>query len=182
MPEVTDADMALMEYEIGETDAGSFWETVLHPSRLPSFQNPSANPHSRKNLFLRTLSQFCYVGTQVAVANYFIKFCEQVGRSTSNSSALLSAAQGIYADMRFISGFLMMSPFAKPRIILLAFLALCLVFAIAAMTTSDALSIGLLMAAFAFESACFATIFTLSLRGLRRYTKLPYKLVYKTHL
>jgi len=136
------------------------------PSPYPSRSSkPPANPPPRKNLFLGTLSQFCYVGAQVAVANYFIKFCEQVGRSASNSSALLSAAQGIEAGMRFISGFLMMSPFVKPRLILLAFLALCFVFAIAAMNTSGVLSIGLLMTVFAFESACFATIFTL-LAGL----------------
>jgi FHS family L-fucose permease-like MFS transporter len=151
MPEVTDADMAVMEHEIGEIDPGPF--------------------RKQKNLFLGTMSQFCYVGAQVAVANYFIKFCEQTGFSPSYSSALLSAAQGIYAGMRFISGFAMMSPFVKPRLILLAFLALCFVFSIAAMNTSGTASIGLLMTVFAFESACFATIFTLSLRGLGRHTK-----------
>ena len=176
MPEVTDADMAVMEHEIGEIAPGSFWKQCISPSPppppFPPFPNPSTNPTHRKNLFLGTLSQFCYVGAQVAVANYFIKFAEQVGRSASNSSALLSAAQGIYAGMRFISGFLMMSPLVKPRLILLTFLALCFAFAIAAMNTSGSLPIGLLMIVFAFESACFATIFTLSLRGLGRHTKL----------
>jgi fucose permease len=40
------------------------------------------------------------------------------------------------------------------------------------MNTTGTVSIGLLMTVFAFESACFATIFTLSLRGLGRHTKL----------
>jgi FHS family L-fucose permease-like MFS transporter len=39
------------------------------------------------------------------------------------------------------------------------------------MNTTGSTSIGLLMCVFAFESACFATIFTLSLRGLGRHTK-----------
>jgi FHS family L-fucose permease-like MFS transporter len=105
------------------------------------------------------------------VANYFIKFCITTGLTERRGSQLLSAAQGIYAGMRFLAGFAMMLPWVQPRYILLAFLLLCFVFAIAAMNTTGATSIGLLMMVFAFESACFATIFTLSLRGLGRHTK-----------
>jgi FHS family L-fucose permease-like MFS transporter len=74
--------------------------------------------------------------------------------------------------MRFISGFAMMSPVVKPRWILLVFLGGSFVFTIAAMNTTGDASIGLLMIVLAFESACFATIFTLALRGLGRHTKL----------
>jgi len=74
--------------------------------------------------------------------------------------------------MRFAAGFAMMSPVVKPRFILIFFLGACFVFAIAAMNTVGDVSIALLMIVFAFESACFATIFTLSLRGLGRHTKM----------
>lgn len=144
--------MSLMEEEIGEgTGSGSFWK--------------------QPNLWLGAWSQFCYVGAQVAVANYFIQFCEQTGQSQHRGSQLLSAAQGIYAGMRFVIGFVLMSPKVKPRYILLAFLSCCFVFIIAAMNTTGTTSIGLLMMVLAFESACFATIFTLALRGLGRHTK-----------
>jgi hypothetical protein len=37
------------------------------------------------NLFLAIWSQFCYVGAQVAVANYFVNFCVEVGKTASVS-------------------------------------------------------------------------------------------------
>jgi FHS family L-fucose permease-like MFS transporter len=152
MPEVTDADMATMEHEIAEIDPG-----------------PLKN---QTNLFLGVMSQFCYVGAQVAVAGYFINFATEAGVSKEYASKLLSAAQGVYAGMRFVSGFIMMSPRVRPRWILLSYLLGCFIFAIAAMNTSGSKSIALLILVFACESACFATIFTTALRGLGRHTKI----------
>ena len=71
MPEVTDADMNLQEEDIG----GEF------------------GPFKKQyNLFLGVWSQFCYVGAQVAVANYFIQFCEEAGytRAFSCQSNMVS--------------------------------------------------------------------------------------------
>lgn len=63
MPEVTDADMDLQEHDISDEAVGPF--------------------HKQYNLFLGVWSQFCYVGAQVAVANYFINFAEEAGYSAS---------------------------------------------------------------------------------------------------
>ncbi|KAH6657967.1 glucose galactose transporter [Truncatella angustata] len=150
-PEITDADMNLQENEIGEYDPG--------PLR------------KQYNLFLAVWAQFCYVGGQVAVANYFIQFCEEAGRSSAESSDLLAIGQGLYAANRFIAGFLMMIPAVKPRIVLATYLGLCFVFIIPAITTTGTASIACLILVLCFESACFATIFTLGLRGLGRHTK-----------
>ena len=51
------------------------------------------------NLFLAIWSQFCYVGAQVAVANYFVNFCEEAGKPASVScrSILLLA---LYPPLR----------------------------------------------------------------------------------
>ncbi|KAI9743263.1 MAG: hypothetical protein M1818_003109 [Claussenomyces sp. TS43310] len=152
LPEITSADMAAVEAEIGEEAIKPFWKQT--------------------NLFLGVSSQFAYTGAQIALANYFIAFCIDAGKTKVHGSQLLSASQGIYAAMRFIFGFLMMNPRVKPRLILISLLGGAFVFAIAAMNTSGDTSIALLMMVFAFESACFATIFTLSLRGLGRHTKL----------
>jgi len=66
MPEVTDADMNLQERDIaGVGDVG--------PLR------------KQYNLFLGVWSQWCYVGAQVAVANYFIQFCQEAGYSKAFS-------------------------------------------------------------------------------------------------
>ena len=137
-------------------------------------------------LFLGVWSQFCYVGAQVAVAGYFIStffdhllehandcldFCVEAGRSKAAASDLLAVAQGVYAGNRFLAGFLLMVPAIKPRYLLTVYLGMCFVFSVAAMNTAGTQSIVLLIFVFVFESACFATIFTMSLRGLGRHTK-----------
>lgn len=165
--EVTDADMAIMEHEVADVDPGPF--------------------KKQYNLFLGVSCQFFYVGAQSAIAAYFINFCVEAGISKERGSKLLSAAQGIYAGMRFVSGFAMMSPRVKPRWILLGYLAFCFIFAIAAMNTTGIKSVALFMTIFACErqvdtnlslkveltpfSAVFATCFTTALRGLGRHTK-----------
>ncbi|KAK3305730.1 major facilitator superfamily domain-containing protein [Chaetomium strumarium] len=152
MPEITDADMHAQEGEIGQYDPGPF--------------------RKQTNLFLAVWSQFCYVGAQVAVANYFINFCEEAGRDRATSSDLLAVGQGLYAFNRFVAGGLLTLPLFKPRYMLAAYLGLCFVFVIAAMTTSGSASIAMLTLVLCFESCCFATIFTLGLRGLGRHTKM----------
>jgi MFS transporter, FHS family, L-fucose permease len=103
---------------------------------------------------------------------------------------LLAVAQGLYAFNRFLASFLMMFKPFKPRYMLFVYLLGCIIFSIACMNTSGTTSIALLIIVFCFESVstlptialtlgymadrlqcCFATIFSLSLRGLGRHTK-----------
>lgn len=65
----------------------------------------------------------------------------------------------------------MMVPAIKPRFVLATYLGLCFIFIIPAITTNGNASIACLILVLCFESACFATIFTLGLRGLGRHTK-----------
>ncbi|KAK3898844.1 Glucose/galactose transporter [Staphylotrichum tortipilum] len=152
MPEITDADMGVVEGEIGGEEVGSFWRQT--------------------NLFLAIWSQFCYVGAQVAVANYFINFCQEAGRDSATSSDLLAVGQGLYAFNRFVASGMLTLPFFKPRYMLAVYLGLCFVFVVAAMNTTGSASIAMLILVLCFESCCFATIFTLGLRGLGRHTKM----------
>jgi MFS transporter, FHS family, L-fucose permease len=151
MPEITDADMGAQEGVIGEKDPGPF--------------------KKQYNLFLAVWSQFCYVGAQVAVANYFINFAVEAGRERGEASDLFAIAQGLYAFNRFLAGGLMTIPAVKPRYVLAVYLGLCFVFVVAAMNTTGTVSIAMLILVLCAESACFATIFTLGLRGLGRHTK-----------
>ncbi|TQS38122.1 hypothetical protein Golomagni_01378 [Golovinomyces magnicellulatus] len=105
------------------------------------------------NLFLAILSQFCYV------ANIF------------------AVAQGLYALNRFIAGGLMTLRIFRPRLILAAYLFLSFLFTFLAVITNKASSISMLCLVLCFESACFATIFTLGLRGLGRFTKIGGSLI-----
>lgn len=54
MPEITDADMLAQELKISESDPGPF--------------------RKQWNLFLAVFSQFCYVGSQVAIAVSLVSF------------------------------------------------------------------------------------------------------------
>ncbi|KKA28848.1 hypothetical protein TD95_000262 [Thielaviopsis punctulata] len=170
MPEITDADMLAQELKISESDPGPF--------------------RKQWNLFLAVFSQFCYVGSQVAIAYRIILsiLLEKLDMTTKvhifdvpfkypnpktdqSIANLFAIAQGLYAVNRFIAAFAMMIPSIKPRYVLSAYLSLCIVFSIAAMNTRGNISIAMLTTVLCFESACFATIFTLGLRGLGKHTK-----------
>ncbi|KAF2498117.1 glucose/galactose transporter [Lophium mytilinum] len=152
MPEVTDADMNIQEEDIAGEDVGPF--------------------KKQYNLFFGVWSQFCYVGAQVAVANYFINFCQEAGYTPAMSSNLLAVGQGMYAFMRFVTAGLMTMRAFKPRFIMAFYLGLCFIFGLAATLTHGKASVAMLILVLCFESACFATIFTLALRGLGRHTKI----------
>ncbi|KAF2803934.1 glucose/galactose transporter [Mytilinidion resinicola] len=152
MPEVTDADMNIQEEDIAGEDVGPF--------------------RKQYNLFFGVWSQFCYVGAQVAVANYFINFCQEAGYTPAMSSNLLAVGQGTYAFMRFVTAALMTMRAFKPRFIMALYLGLCFIFGLAAVLTHGKTSVSMLILVLCFESACFATIFTLALRGLGRHTKI----------
>lgn len=104
--------------------------------------------------------------------NYFINFCQEAGRDKATSSDLLAVGQGLYAFNRFVAGGLLMHPAFKPRYMLAVYLGLCFVFIVAAMTETGTASIAMLIHVLFFESCCFATIFTLGLRGLGRHIKM----------
>jgi len=65
----------------------------------------------------------------------------------------------------------------KPRYILALYLGMSFVFVLAAATTHGNASIAMLVLVLCWESACFATIFTLGLRGLGRHTKIGGSLI-----
>ncbi|PTU25659.1 hypothetical protein P175DRAFT_0554891 [Aspergillus ochraceoroseus IBT 24754] len=153
-PEITDADQQALENMI--TEQGQ--ETA--PLR------------KQYNLFLGVWSQFCYVGAQVALAGYFINFAQEAGYTAAKASDLLAVAQGLYAFNRFLAAGLMMMKTFKPRYMLTVYLLLCFIFSVIAMNTRGKASVVFTILVFCFESCCFATIFTLALRGLGRHTKI----------
>jgi FHS family L-fucose permease-like MFS transporter len=71
-PEITDADQQALEGAI--TDSAD----DVQPLR------------KQYTLFLGVMSQFCYVGAQVAVASYFINFVEEAGKSPSDACKFIS--------------------------------------------------------------------------------------------
>ena len=155
IPEITDSDMADGEevntaYDTGYVDKPLYRQYAL---------------------FWGVLAQFCYVGSQVAIANYFINYVLAVrpGSSHATASNLLAMAQGLFAIGRFASSLLLR--FFKPRHVLWVFMTMIIVFISCAIGVGGNGGIATLALVLFFESTCFPTIFTLSLRGLGRHTK-----------
>jgi fucose permease len=70
---------------------------------------------------------------------------------------LLAIAQCLYAFNRFMATGLMMMKAFKPRYMLTVYLALCVVFSIAAMTTKGYSSVAMIILVLCFESVVFNT-------------------------
>jgi FHS family L-fucose permease-like MFS transporter len=121
--------------------------------------------------WLGVFAQFAYVGAQVGVWSFLIRYTQHNFPGTSERSAadFLFWSLVLFFAGRFV-GTLLMSRFQPAKLLMLfaaADVALCV---IAAITGGD---VGLyaLMATSFFMSIQFPTIFTMSLRGLGTYTK-----------
>lgn len=154
IPEVTDADMAAQAE--ATTDSTGY---VDKPFR------------HQYTLFWGVAAQFCYVGSQVAIAGYFINYVTEVKPSLDSAQGanLLAIAQALFAIGRFSAALLM--KIGKPRLILMTYMTCIIIFIAAAIGTTGNTGIAMLSIVLFFESCIFPTIFTLSLRGLGRHTK-----------
>jgi len=153
LPEVTDADMALQAEQCAD---------------LTGYQE---KPLSKQyKLFFGVAAQFTYVGAQVAVASQFIKYTQESAKvSASVASDRYAIGQSLFAIGRFAAAGAFM--FIKPRLILLVFMTMIMVFIAMAMGIWGEGGVACLSLVLFFESCIFPTIFTLSIRGLGRHTK-----------
>jgi len=153
LPEVTDADMALQAEQCSD---------------LTGYQEkPLSKQHK---LMFGVAAQFCYVGAQVAVASQFIKYTEEsAGVDSATASDRYAIGQSLFAIGRFAAAGAFM--FVKPRLVLLVFMTMIMIFIGAAMGAYGEGGVACLSLVLFFESCIFPTIFTLAIRGLGRHTK-----------
>ena len=153
LPEVTDADMALQAEQC--SDLTGYEERPLS---------------KQYKLFFGVAAQFCYVGAQVAVASQFIRYSEEsAGLTEAQASDRYAIGQSLFAIGRFAAAGMFM--FVKPRLVLLVFMSMIMVFMGAAIGVTGEGGVAMLSIVLFFESCIFPTIFTLSIRGLGRHTK-----------
>jgi len=153
LPEVTDADMALQAEQC--SDLTGYEEKPLR---------------KQYKLMFGVAAQFCYVGAQVAVASQFIKYTEESAKvSPATASDRYAIGQSLFAIGRFAAAGAFM--FIKPRLVLLVFMTMIMIFIAAAMGAYGEAGVACLSLVLFFESCIFPTIFTLSIRGLGRHTK-----------
>ncbi|MCU7548853.1 L-fucose:H+ symporter permease [Chitinophagaceae bacterium LB-8] len=123
-----------------------------------------------KNLMLGVLAQFFYVGAQVCVSSFFIRFSHQVAGIEEKSAAFfLSAALLGFMAGRFIGTFLM--KYIAPSRLLAVYSVINFLLLILAVMLDGKFSVYALMGVEFFMSIMFPTIFSLAIRGLGPKTK-----------
>ena len=129
-----------------------------------------------KNLIRGVIAQFFYVGAQVCVSSFFIRFSAQVAGIAEKSAALyLSGALLGFMAGRFIGSFLM--KFIAPSKLLAFYSLINIVLIIAAVTLKGMPAVYALLGVEFFMSIMFPTIFSLSMQKLGSRMKLGSSLV-----
>ncbi|TGE03680.1 L-fucose:H+ symporter permease [Hymenobacter fodinae] len=150
---------------------------VLYFTRLPDITEPTGSTPGggrslwqEKNLLWGVVAQFFYVGAQVCLSSFFIRFAGGVAGIQEQAATLyLSGALLGFMAGRFIGTALMR---VVPPARLLAVYSLVNVLLIGlAVTLKGQLPVYALMGVEFFMSIMFPTIFSLSIRGLGAKTK-----------
>jgi FHS family L-fucose permease-like MFS transporter len=123
-----------------------------------------------KNLMLGVLAQFFYVGAQVCVSSFFIRFAGKVAGIEEKSAAyFLSAALLGFMIGRFFGTFLM--KYIAPSRLLAIYAVTNIVLLLIAIFADGYISVYALIGVEFFMSIMFPTIFSLSIQGLGAKTK-----------
>ena len=123
-----------------------------------------------KNLILGVMAQFFYVGAQVCVSSFFIRYSEHVaGLKEKSAAELLSWALLAFMVGRFLGTFLMR--YIAPARLLAIYSVINFFLLILAVMAEGMVSVYAIFAVEFFMSIMFPTIFSLSIRGLGSKTK-----------
>ena len=158
-----------------------FMAALIALTRLPDVTERAAGGDSasapRESIFAHVhlmkgvLAQFFYVGAQVGVASFVIRFAQHTvpGMTARIAAYYLLGHQIGFMAGRF-AGSAMMKRMAPPRL-LSAFAFGCLVCIIVALTTSGIIPVWAVVVIGFFHSIMFPTIFALSIKNLGPLTK-----------
>lgn len=128
-------------------------------------------PRSMRHLWSAVAAQFCYVGAQVGVASFFIRFAGRTAEIGEQEAAyLLSIGLLLFMSGRFIGTALLRRMHATTLLGVSA--GFSAVLAGVAVMGSGIAAVGMLIALQLFMSIMFPTIFSLGIEGLGSRTKL----------
>lgn len=150
---------------------------ILWKTRLPDIKEEQPNETKgstgimqEKNLMLGVIAQFFYVGAQVCVSSFFIRFAQQVaGIEEKMAAVFLSAALLGFMMGRFFGTLLMR--FFAPSHLLALYSILNFFLLLIAVFSGGYFAVYSLIAVEFFMSIMFPTIFSLSIQGLGARTK-----------
>lgn len=136
-----------------------------------SASSPRESIFAHAHLVKGVLAQFFYVGAQVGVASFVIRFAQHTvpGMTARIAAYYLLGHQIGFMAGRF-TGSAMMKRIAPPRL-LSAFALGCLACIIVALTTSGLIPVWAVVVIGFFHSIMFPTIFALSIKNLGPLTK-----------
>ena len=138
--------------------------------------NPKGSILGETNLIIGVIAQFFYVGAQVCVSSFFIRFVGQVADIGEKSAAyMLSGALLGFMVGRFFGTFLM--KYLSPSHLLAVYSLLNIGLLAIAVFGHGMVPVYALIGVEFFMSIMFPTIFALSIRGLGSKTKLGSSLV-----
>jgi MFS transporter, FHS family, L-fucose permease len=158
-----------------------FWALLIAKLQLPVANTASASVVSHaarvrdlfrnKNYLLAVLAQFFYVGGQVGIWSYLIRYAQQTmpGTSERHAADFLTGALVLFMIGRF-TGTALMRRVAPPRLLAL-FASIALTLATVALLFPGRVGVMALIATAFFMSIMFPTIFALGLRGLDPETR-----------
>ena len=162
------------------------WALLIGTARLPTAA-AAPDQHAtgarlrtlagNRNLVLAVLAQFFYVGAQVGIWSYLIRYAQQTvpGTSQRHAADFLTLSLVLFMLGRF-AGTALMRHLAPARL-LASFAITALALAAVAVLFPGRIGVGALIAVSFFMSIMFPTIFALGLRGLNdqaRKSAAPY--------
>ena len=152
------------------TVAVFLWRTKLPEIVDDGVVKKEGSIWKEKNLILGVIAQFFYVGAQVCVSSFFIRFSYHVAGIEEKSAAVfLSVALLGFMVGRFIGTFLL-NYISAPKLLAI-YSAINVVLLILASYLDGMFSIYALVGVEFFMSIMFPTIFSLSIHGLGARTK-----------
>ncbi len=112
------------------------------------------------------IAEFCYVGTQVGIGSFFIRFSKFVGNMGEKDAAFVWGAIGMVGFMvgRYVGTFLMR--YISPAKLLATYALITVLLLAISLMTSGNIAIYSLLAVPFFLSIMFPTIFALGIKGL----------------
>ncbi|MDB4927323.1 L-fucose:H+ symporter permease [Mucilaginibacter sp.] len=127
-----------------------------------------------KNSHLKwaVIAEFCYVGSQVCVGSFFIRYAKFVAGIAEKEAAFLFGfiAMGGFMVGRFAGTFIM--KYIDPAKLLSLYAVINILLLIIALTTKGHVALYSLLAVPFFMSIMFPTIFALGIKGLGEETKI----------
>lgn len=118
-----------------------------------------------KNLMFSVIAQFFYVGAEVGVSSFFIRYAYYTNGIEEKAAASILAASLLgFMGGRFIGTFLM--KYIKPHLLLATYSVANIVLLIVAFTAGGKAGMYALVGVQFFMSIMFPTIFSLGIRGL----------------